>query len=90
MLAISESNHTYPQQHARPNKRLRRTTLVITKFGLDAWHAIKQSANCTVKDYGFEQHGSYPESATVDIVVAAARALMFRWTMCWNCSVNSS
>ena len=49
--------------------------LVITKFGLDAWHAIKESANCSVKDYGFEQHGHYPDSATVDIVVAAAAAL---------------
>lgn len=49
--------------------------LVITKFGLDAWHAIKASAGCTVKDYGFEQHGAYPDSATVDIVVAAAEAL---------------
>ena len=49
--------------------------LVITKFGLDAWHAIKQAAGCPVKDYGFEQHGSYPDSATVDIVVAAAEAL---------------
>lgn len=49
--------------------------LVITKFGLDAWHAIKASAGCTVKDYGFEQHGAYPDSATVDIVVAAADAL---------------
>jgi hypothetical protein len=90
MLAISESNHTYPQQQAWPNKRLRRTTLVITKFGLDAWHAIKISPTAPSKIYGFEQHGSYPESATVDIVVAAAQALMFRWTMCWNCSVNSS
>ena len=49
--------------------------LVITKFGLEAWHAIKASAGCTVKDYGFEQHGAYPDSATVDIVVAAAEAL---------------
>lgn len=49
--------------------------LVITKFGLDAWHAIKNSAGCSVKDYGFEQHGAYPDSATVDIVVAAAEAL---------------
>ena len=49
--------------------------LIITKFGLDAWHAIKASAGCTVEDYGFEQHGAYPDSATVDIVVAAADAL---------------
>lgn len=49
--------------------------LVINKFGLDAWHAIKESAGCKVKDYGFEQHGAYPDSSTVDIVVAAADAL---------------
>ena len=49
--------------------------LVITKFGIDAWHAIKEAAGCSVKDHGFEQHGHYPDSATVDIVVAAANAL---------------
>lgn len=49
--------------------------LVISKFGLEAWHAIKKSANCSVKDHGFEQHGHYPDSATVDIVVAASKAL---------------
>ena len=49
--------------------------LVIQKFGIDAWHAIKEAAGCPVKDHGFEQHGHYPDSATVDIVVAAAEAL---------------
>src|SRR5210317_1667607 len=49
--------------------------LVITKFGLDAWHTIKESAGCSIKDHGFEQHGHYPDSATVDIVVAAAKLL---------------
>jgi len=49
--------------------------LVITKFGIEAWHAIKKAAGCEVKDHGFEQHGHYPDSATVDIVVAAAKAL---------------
>lgn len=49
--------------------------LVIQKFGIEAWHEIKSSAGCTVKDYGFEQYGAYPDSATVDIVVAAAEAL---------------
>ena len=49
--------------------------LVITKFGLDAWHAIKEATACPVKDYCFEQHGHYPDSATVDIVVAASQAL---------------
>ena len=49
--------------------------LVIQKFGIDAWHAIKEAAGCPIKDYGFEQHGHYPDSATVDIVVAAAEAL---------------
>ena len=49
--------------------------LVIQKFGIDSWHAIKEAAGCPIKDYGFEQHGHYPDSATVDIVVAAADAL---------------
>ena len=49
--------------------------LVITKFGLDAWHTIKENAKCDVKDYGFISHGHYPDSATVDIVVAAAALL---------------
>lgn len=49
--------------------------LVISKYGVDVWHAIKESAGCKIKDDGFEQHGHYPDSATVDIVVAAAEAL---------------
>jgi hypothetical protein len=49
--------------------------LVITKFGLDAWHTIKENAKCDVKDYGFISHSHYPDSATVDIVVAAAELL---------------
>jgi hypothetical protein len=49
--------------------------LVITKFGLDAWHTIKENAKCDVKDYGFISHGHYPDSATVDLVVAASELL---------------
>lgn len=49
--------------------------LVISKFGIDAWHAIKEKAGCDVKDYGFVRHEPYPDKATVDIVVAAAETL---------------
>ena len=49
--------------------------LIITKFGIGKWHEIKRLANCQVKDYGFIRHEYYPDSSTVDLVVAASSIL---------------
>lgn len=49
--------------------------LVISKFGLEKWHEIKQKAGCNVKDHGFVRHQYYPDSSTVKLVVAASEVL---------------
>ena len=35
--------------------------LVISKFGVETWHAVKEKAGCTVKDGGFIRHERYSE-----------------------------
>ncbi len=49
--------------------------LVISKFGEDIWHQIKQKANCQVEDGGFLRYKYYPDSDTVQLVVAASEVL---------------
>ena len=47
--------------------------LVISKFGLDTWHAIKEKAGCQVPDGGFYKLDVYSDKSTVDLVVAATQ-----------------
>jgi len=49
--------------------------LVLTKFGEDTWHKIKEKANCTVPDGGFIRYKYYPDSDTLDLVIAASEVL---------------
>jgi guanylate cyclase soluble subunit beta len=45
--------------------------LVLTKFGVDVWHTIKEKAGCEVEDGGFYKLDAYPDQTTVDLVMAA-------------------
>ena len=49
--------------------------LVISKFGEETWHKIKETANCNVMDGGFLRYKYYPDSDTVELVVAASEVL---------------
>jgi hypothetical protein len=49
--------------------------LVLKKFGLDTWHQIKSKANCDVPDGGFLRYKYYPDSDTVELVLAASEVL---------------
>ena len=49
--------------------------LVISKFGEETWHQIKQTAGCEVADGGFLRYKYYPDSDTVELVVAASQVL---------------
>ena len=49
--------------------------LVIEKFGLEAWHAIKEKAGCTMPDGAWVRLDTYPDGDTVNLVMAAAEAL---------------
>lgn len=49
--------------------------LVISKFGVENWHLIKQQAGCTIEDGGFIRHEYYPDDSTVQLVVAASNVL---------------
>ena len=49
--------------------------LVISKFGEETWHKIKETAGCTVSDGGFLRYKYYPDSDTVQLVVAASQVL---------------
>jgi Haem-NO-binding len=49
--------------------------LVLTKFGIEQWHAIKAKAGCEVADGGFIRHEYYPDESTVQLVVAASEIL---------------
>jgi guanylate cyclase soluble subunit beta len=49
--------------------------LVISKFGVETWHAVKEKAGCTVKDGGFIRHERYSDESTVALVVAASEVL---------------
>ncbi|KAL3925959.1 MAG: hypothetical protein SGILL_000060 [Bacillariaceae sp.] len=49
--------------------------LVLSKFGQDTWHQIKEKAGCKVEDGGFLRYKYYPDSDTVELVVAASEIL---------------
>jgi hypothetical protein len=49
--------------------------LVLSKFGQETWHKIKEKANCQVEDGGFLRYKYYPDSDTVELVVAASEVL---------------
>ena len=49
--------------------------LVVSKFGEDTWHKIKEKANCDVPDGGFLRYKYYHDSETVTLVVAASEVL---------------
>lgn len=49
--------------------------LVLSKFGQETWHQIKAKANCQVDDGGFLRYKYYPDSDTVELVVAASEVL---------------
>jgi len=46
--------------------------LVIEKFGVDAWHIVKQKAGCDVQDGGFLKLDHYSDKSTIDLVTAAS------------------
>jgi len=49
--------------------------LVLAKFGDETWQKIKEKAGCEVKDGGFLRYKYYPDSDTVQLVVAASEVL---------------
>lgn len=49
--------------------------LVVSKFGEETWHKVKEKANCDVPDGGFLRYKYYPDSETVTLVVAASEVL---------------
>lgn len=49
--------------------------LVVSKFGEETWHKIKEKADCDVVDGGFLRYKYYPDSDTVQLVVAASEVL---------------
>lgn len=50
-------------------------SLVVTKFGLEKWHEIKEKAGCTVNDGGFIRHKYYTDESSVELVVAVSSVL---------------
>jgi len=46
--------------------------LVIEKFGIEAWHTIKEKSGCTVPDGDFLKVDHYSDESTIAIVVAAS------------------
>jgi len=49
--------------------------LVLTKFGNETWQKVKEKAGCEVRDGGFLRYKYYPDSDTVQLVVAASEVL---------------
>mmetsp|Transcript_23692 Transcript_23692/g.56096 ORF Transcript_23692/g.56096 Transcript_23692/m.56096 type:complete len:467 (+) Transcript_23692:101-1501(+) len=49
--------------------------LVLEKFGNKTWQEIKEKSGCAVKDGGFLRYKYYPDSDTVQLVVAASEVL---------------
>jgi hypothetical protein len=49
--------------------------LVVSKFGEEAWHQIKDKADCKVDDGGFLRYKYYADADTVQLVVAASEIL---------------
>lgn len=50
-------------------------SLIISKFGKEKWHEIKEKAGCTVKDGGFIRHQYYTDESSVELVVAISEVL---------------
>eukprot|EP01083_Nonionella_stella_P035561 97031_1 len=50
-------------------------SLVVTKFGIEKWRAIKEKAGCDVDDGAFIRHQYYDDKSTISIVVAASDVL---------------
>ena len=50
-------------------------SLVVTKFGKEKWHEVKEKAQCKVADGGFIRHKYYSDESTVALVVAASEVL---------------
>ena len=46
---------------------------VIERFGVDAWHQVKQLAGCKVEDGGFVKLERYADQTTTDLVMAASQ-----------------
>lgn len=49
--------------------------LVISKFGIEKWHEVKEKAGCKVADGGFVRHQRFEDESTVALVVAASEVL---------------
>jgi Haem-NO-binding/Heme NO binding associated len=49
--------------------------LVISKFGIEKWHEVKEKAGCRVEDGGFIRHELFSDESTVALVVAASEVL---------------
>lgn len=49
--------------------------LVLSKFGVEVWHQVKEKAGCVVGDGCFVRHEYYPDESTVALVVAASEVL---------------
>lgn len=45
---------------------------MISKFGVDTWHLIKQKAGCDIADGGFLKFDAYPDESTMNLVMAAS------------------
>lgn len=45
--------------------------LVLAKYGVDAWHVVKQKAGCEVPDGGFLKLDHYTDKSTLDLFAAA-------------------
>mmetsp|Transcript_29543 Transcript_29543/g.45097 ORF Transcript_29543/g.45097 Transcript_29543/m.45097 type:complete len:753 (-) Transcript_29543:178-2436(-) len=50
-------------------------SLVVTKFGIEKWRAIKEKAGCDVDDGAFIRHQYYDDKSTISLVVAASDIL---------------
>jgi len=50
-------------------------SLIISKFGKEKWHEIKEKAGCTVKDGGFIRHQYYTDESSVELVLAISQVL---------------
>jgi Adenylate cyclase, family 3 (some proteins contain HAMP domain) len=50
-------------------------SLIISKFGKEKWHEIKEKAGCTVKDGGFIRHQYYTDESSVELVLAISQVI---------------
>ena len=49
--------------------------MIVSKFGEENWHRIKAKGDCDIADRGFLRYKYYPDSVTVQLVVAASEVL---------------